>query len=39
MIDIICDIDSVYKKNVLINRKTGKKKLYGKLTKAMYGTL
>ena len=39
MVDIICDIDPAYKKFVLINKKTGKKKLYGKLTKAMYGML
>ena len=39
MVDIICDIDPSYKKCILINKKTGKKKLYGKLTKAVYGTL
>ena len=36
---MICDIDQSYKKFILINKKTGKKKLYGKLTKAVYGTL
>lgn len=36
MVDIICDIDIVYKKNVLSNNKTRKKKLFGKLTKAVY---
>ena len=39
MVDMICDIDPAYKKFVLINKETGKKKLYGKLTKAVYGTL
>ena len=39
MIDMICDIDPAYKKFVLTNKKTGKNKLYGKLTKAVYGTL
>ena len=39
MVDMICDIDPSYKKFVLINKKTGKKKMYGKLTKAVYGTL
>ena len=36
MVDLICDIDPRYKKFILINKKTGKKKLYGKLTKAVY---
>ena len=35
MVDMICDIDTSYKKFVLTNNKTGKKKLYGKLTKAV----
>ena len=39
MVDMICDIDPSYKKFILINKKTDKKKLYGKLTKAVYGTL
>ena len=39
MVDMICEIDPCYKKYVLTNKKTGKKKLYGKLTKAVYGTL
>ena len=37
MVGMICDIDPAYKKFVLTNKKTGKKKLYGKLTKAVYG--
>ena len=36
---MICEIDPCYKTYVLTNKKTGKKKLYGKLTKAVYGTL
>ena len=39
MVNMICDIDPVFKKFVLTNKRTGKKKLYGKLTKAVYGTL
>ena len=39
MVDMMCDIDPAYKKFVLVNKKTGKKKLYGKLTKAVYGTI
>ena len=39
MVKIICKIDPCYKKYVLANKKTGKKKLYGKLIKAVYGTL
>ena len=39
MVYMICDIDPSYKKFVLTNNKRGKKKLYGKLTKAVYGTL
>ena len=39
MVDMICDIDLSYEKFVLTNKRTGKKKLYGKLTKAVYGTL
>ena len=39
MVDMICEIDPCYKKYVLINKKTSKKKLYGKLTKAVHGTL
>ena len=39
MADMICDIDPSYKKFVLTNKRTGKKKLYDKLTKAVYGTL
>ena len=39
MVDMICDIDSCYNKYVLTNKKTGKKKLYGKLTKVVYDTL
>ena len=36
---MICDIEPSYKKFVLTNKRTGKKKLYSKLTKAVYGTL
>ena len=39
MVDMICDIDPSYEKFILINKKTGKKKLDGKLTKAVYCTL
>ena len=39
MVDMICEIDPCYKKYVLTNKETGKEKLYGKLTKAVYGTL
>ena len=39
MVNMICEIDPSYKKYVLTNKKTGKKELYGKLTKAVYGTL
>ena len=39
MVDMICDIDPNYKKFILINKKTGKKNLYGKLIKAVHGTL
>ena len=39
MVDMICEIDPCYKNYFLTNKKTGKKKLYGKLTKAVYGTL
>ena len=39
MEDLICDIDPGYKKFVLTNKRTGKKKLDGKLTKAVYCTL
>ena len=39
MMDMICEIDPCYKKYVLTNKKTGKKKLYRKLTKAVYSTL
>ena len=39
MVDMICDIDPSYNKFILINKKTGKKKLFGKLSKAVYGTL
>ena len=39
MVDMICGIDPACKKFVLVNKKIGKKKLYGKLTKAVYGRL
>ena len=35
MADMICDIGPSFKDNVIINKKTGKKKLYAKLTKAV----
>jgi hypothetical protein len=35
---MICDIDSKYKKNIVYG-KNGKKYIYAKLTKAVYGTL
>ena len=39
MVDMICDIDPSFKDNVLVSKRTGKKRLYAKLTKAVYGTL
>ena len=39
MVKMICEIDPSYEKYVLTNKTTGKKRLYGKLTKAVYGTL
>lgn len=36
---MICDINPSYKGNILTNKKTGKKKLYIKLTKVVYGML
>ena len=39
MVKMICEIDPSYKKYVLTNKTTGKKRLYGKLTKAVYRTL
>ena len=39
MVDMIFDIDPCYKKYVLTNKKTGKKKLYCKPTNVVYGTL
>ena len=39
MVDMICDIDPVYKTFVLINKKTGKQELYEKLTKVVCGML
>ena len=39
MVDIVCEIDPCYKKYVLTNKKTSKKKLYGKLTKSVYKTI
>ena len=38
MVDMICQINPEYKKNVIVT-KAGKKIIYGKLTKAIYGTL
>ena len=37
MVDMICEIDPCYKEYVLSNNKNGRKKLYGKLTKVVYG--
>ena len=39
IVKMICEIDPNYLKYVLTNKRTGKQKLYGKLTKAVYGTL
>ena len=39
MVNMICKIDPSYEKYVLTNKKTGKKKLYGKLTRVFYGML
>jgi hypothetical protein len=38
MVSMICDIDPKYKKNIVHGR-NGKKYIYAKLTKAVYGTL
>jgi hypothetical protein len=38
MVSMICDIDSKYKKNIVYG-KNGRKYMYAKLTKAVYGTL
>ena len=39
MVKMICKIDPSYKKYVLTNKTTSKKRLYGKLIQAVYGTL
>ena len=39
MLKMIGEIDSNYEKYILIKMTTGKKKLYKKLTKAVYETL
>ena len=39
MVNTICNIDPSYKKYVLTNMKIGKKRLCGKLSKAIYGML
>ena len=39
IVKMICGIDLYYKKCVFTSKTTGKEKLYGKLTKAVYGTL
>ena len=39
MVGMFCEIDLCYKKFIPINKKTSKKNLYGKFTKAVYGTL
>jgi hypothetical protein len=38
MVSMICDIDPKYKKNIVYG-KNGRKYVYAKLTKAVYGTL
>jgi hypothetical protein len=38
MVSMICDINPKYKKNI-VHSKNGKKYIYAKLTKAVYGTL
>jgi hypothetical protein len=38
MVSMICDIDEKYKKNIVYG-KNGRKHVYVKLTKAVYGTL
>jgi tetrahydromethanopterin S-methyltransferase subunit B len=38
MVSMICDIDPSYTKNIVYG-KNGKKHMYAKLTKAVYGTL
>jgi hypothetical protein len=38
MVPMICDIDPKYKKNIVYG-KNGRKYLYARLTKAVYGTL
>jgi hypothetical protein len=38
MVSMICDIDEKYKKNIVYG-KNGRKFIYAKLTKAVYGTL
>ena len=39
MVKIICNINLSYKKYILTNKTTEKKRLYGKLTKAVYRAL
>ena len=39
MVKMNCKINPSYEKYVFINKTTGKKRLYGKLTKAVYGML
>ena len=39
MVDMICEIDSSYHKNIIWSRDAKKKFLYGRLVKAVYGTL
>ena len=39
MVDMLCRIDPTYKKKILYTRDGKRKYLYGKLTKAVYGTL
>ena len=39
MVKMIYSIDPSYKKYILTNKTKGKKRLYGKLTNDLYGTL
>ena len=39
MVDMICEIDPSYHKNIIWSRDGKKKFLYGRLIKAVYGTL
>ena len=39
MVEMICEIDTSYHKNVIWSKDRKKKFLYGRLVKAVYGTL